>query len=114
MTNPEVLALRERLDAQAEELGPDALRPSVEEWERYFASRGIALTRETLDIALVALAGTMSTVAGVVVKAYEPKGRVTASKGADQRLAHVMDALTISAVALSQVVVANSPNKEVS
>ncbi len=100
--HPEVIALRERLDAQAKKLGPEALRPSVEEWERYFASRGISLTRDALDVALVALAGTMSTVAGVV-KASEPKGRVTASKGADQRLAHVMDALTISAVALSQV-----------
>ncbi len=106
MTNAEVLALRERLDAQAKKLGPEALRPSVEEWERYFVSRGIALNRATLDVALVALAGTMSTVAGVV-KASEPKGRVTASKGADQRIAHVMDALTISAVALSQVEVAD-------
>ncbi len=107
MTNAEVLALRERLDVQAKKLGPEALRPSVEEWECYFASRGIELTMDALDVALVALAGTMSTVAGVV-KASEPKGRVTASKGADQRLAHVMDALTISAVALSQMKVSDA------
>ncbi len=108
MNHPEVLALRERFDAQAKKLGPEALRPSVEEWERYFASRGISLTSDALDVAIVALAGTISTVAGVVVKAYEPRGRVTASKGADQRLAYVMDALTISAVALSQVEVADT------
>jgi hypothetical protein len=102
MPHPETVALRERLDAQATEIGHDALWPTVEEWQAYFAARDLPLDRQSLDVALTALAGTMSTLAQSVLT-MTPEGRSTARRQEQQRVARLMDAVRLSAVALSQV-----------
>lgn len=99
--NPEMQALRQRLDAEAAKIGPEALRPTVEEWEAYFAARGVERTQDNLDTAVAAVAGVMSTVAQLAQ--HQPKGRVTASNAVDQRLKHVIDGVMLSAVALSRI-----------